>query len=270
MDLGTLNNFELLRSTERAVEVEKKCTHLVLKHLAEVEKRKAFAELGHSSLYDYCLYKLKYSEQEAFIRLNAMRLMKRDHRIEEKIISRELSLTNAHKIQSFAKKARLQNEQVMELVSESVGKSTRQVEAIIEKAKGPDLGVIYEEKIIRLGATPARKLENVKNLLGEYTDAEVVEILVDQKLREPRKQNGTASKFGRYISKELRDFVFKRARHCCEFEGCSEKRFLQIDHIIPVAKGGENSPENLRVLCAAHNQLARVKSFGHKKDYGFT
>ncbi len=47
----------------------------------------------------------------------------------------------------------------------------------------------------------------------------------------------------------------------CEFKNpqsgkiCGGQRFLQIDHIQPVWAGGTNSPANLQVLCAQHNQF---------------
>lgn len=251
---------------EKAVIAEKQYTLTVLRHLQEIEQRKAFAELGYSSLYDYCLYKLKYSEMEAINRINAMRLMRIDPKIEEKIESKELSLTAANKIHSFARKAKPKKRTLMKIINESAGKSSKQVNAIIEREKGNNPN-IFKEKIIRLAPNPSRKLDKAKAMIGDYSDAEIVEILVDQKLREPRAPGRESSKFGRYISKELKDFVYKRAKHCCEFDGCTEKRWLQIDHVIPVAKGGENTPENLRVLCANHNQYARVQSFGAK---GFT
>ena len=266
MDVSKMTNFELLRSMENVVVIEKKYTLLVLKHLQEIELRKAFSELGYSSLYDYCLYKLKYPEMEAINRINAMRLMRLDPIVEQKIESKELSLTAANKIQSFARKAKPKKQHLLKIINESSGKSAKQVTAILEREKGNNIH-IFKEKIIRLAPTPSRKFDKAKDLIGDYTDAEIVEILVDQKLREPRAPERGSSKFGRYISKELKDFVFKRAKHSCEFEGCNEKRFLQIDHIIPVAKGGENTPENLRVLCANHNQYARVQCFGAK---GFT
>ena len=34
---------------------------------------------------------------------------------------------------------------------------------------------------------------------------------------------------------------------------CSETSGLVVDHIIPVAKGGTNCPQNLQVLCRNHN-----------------
>jgi len=46
---------------------------------------------------------------------------------------------------------------------------------------------------------------------------------------------------------------------CCQFrlqDGrlCESTKFLQMDHIQPVWAGGTDAPENLRVLCGAHNR----------------
>jgi predicted HNH restriction endonuclease len=36
---------------------------------------------------------------------------------------------------------------------------------------------------------------------------------------------------------------------------CSEKRWLEIHHIMPVAEGGVNELENLALVCRAHHQF---------------
>lgn len=43
---------------------------------------------------------------------------------------------------------------------------------------------------------------------------------------------------------------------------CGETWNLEVDHIIPFAKGGDNSPGNLRLLCPAHNRLAAEEAYG--------
>ena len=43
---------------------------------------------------------------------------------------------------------------------------------------------------------------------------------------------------------------------------CEERRALELDHIVPVARGGESSVANLRLRCRAHNQLEAEKLFG--------
>jgi 5-methylcytosine-specific restriction endonuclease McrA len=45
---------------------------------------------------------------------------------------------------------------------------------------------------------------------------------------------------------------------------CEERGQLELDHIVPVAKGGESTVENLRLLCRAHNQHAAEREFGRE------
>jgi len=59
----------------------------------------------------------------------------------------------------------------------------------------------------------------------------------------------------------LRRKLFQKAKHCCEFvDGktntrCGSNYQLQVDHRIPLARGGSDSESNLRVLCRTHNLL---------------
>ena len=46
----------------------------VVAHLAEVEERRLHLKAATSSMFDYCLRRLGFSESEAFHRINAARL----------------------------------------------------------------------------------------------------------------------------------------------------------------------------------------------------
>jgi hypothetical protein len=39
---------------------------------------------------------------------------------------------------------------------------------------------------------------------------------------------------------------------------------LQIDHRQPAGKGGSSKPDNLRLLCRAHNSLAAEQAYGRE------
>jgi len=43
---------------------------------------------------------------------------------------------------------------------------------------------------------------------------------------------------------------------------CEARRWLEIDHIQPVARGGEATAGNLRLRCKAHNQYEAERTFG--------
>jgi 5-methylcytosine-specific restriction endonuclease McrA len=68
----------------------------------------------------------------------------------------------------------------------------------------------------------------------------------------------------RRIPARVRDEVILRDGQRCTYvspdgKRCDSTRLLQIDHIVPVARGGTARLDNLRVLCAYHNRLEAEK-----------
>jgi hypothetical protein len=43
---------------------------------------------------------------------------------------------------------------------------------------------------------------------------------------------------------------------------CQQRKGLQFDHVLEVARGGEASVDDIRLLCHAHNQLEAERTFG--------
>jgi len=71
----------------------------------------------------------------------------------------------------------------------------------------------------------------------------------------------------RHIPDEVRDMVFVRDGGQCSFVAadgtrCQCRKNLQLDHIQPFAAGGTHDPQNLRLLCGAHNRLAAERTMG--------
>ena len=62
----------------------------------------------------------------------------------------------------------------------------------------------------------------------------------------------------RHIPKEVRDYVFQRDDHKCV--DCSSPENLEIDHILPVSRGGESVAENLALRCRSCNRSKRTRT----------
>ncbi len=56
------------------------------------------------------------------------------------------------------------------------------------------------------------------------------------------------------IPTEVRKYVFQRDKYQCQSCGkANEETNLTIDHIIPLARGGQNDISNLQTLCFTCN-----------------
>ena len=61
-----------------------------------------------------------------------------------------------------------------------------------------------------------------------------------------------------YVSGTLRYEVLKLARFRCELCGVSaDARALEVDHIVPRSRGGNDDPDNLQALCYRCNAMKR-------------
>lgn len=58
-----------------------------------------------------------------------------------------------------------------------------------------------------------------------------------------------AGRFEPYSEKFLRNVYGAK----CIYPGCAETENLQVDHIVPLSKGGSNHVANLQLLCQYHN-----------------
>ena len=65
---------------------------------------------------------------------------------------------------------------------------------------------------------------------------------------------------GRAIPAAVKREVWRRDRGRCRYvdrtsgRRCGSQHLLQIDHVVPYARGGTAEPNNLRLLCAAHHR----------------
>jgi len=92
-DLSHLSDAALLSGTRRLVGTSNQLFADLLAHIAEVEARGIHRTRACSSLYTYCIYELRFSEDAAFRRVGAARLVKAFPVLFDAVASGELHLT---------------------------------------------------------------------------------------------------------------------------------------------------------------------------------
>ncbi len=121
-----------------------------------------------------------------------------------------------------------------------------------------------------------RRLENAKDILAHKgplrTTADVIDHLSNFFLRQKKltqhfdidietvhHEKTVPKTNSRAISVYLRRAVFRRDAGKCQFKLergkiCGSTYQVELDHIVPVSKGGRSTYMNLRCLCRVHNQ----------------
>ena len=97
--VGALSDRELLRQTSNLVHHERHLQGAIIDHLAEIEARGLHLERGFSSLFDYAVRELGYSDAAAARRIGAMRLCADQPHAREGLRDGSLTLSAAAELQ---------------------------------------------------------------------------------------------------------------------------------------------------------------------------
>lgn len=212
--LRSLSNSLLLETTARLATEERRITVSVLRHFREVERRKAYSELGYKSLFEYATRHLRYSEGSASRRIAAMHALKDLPELESEIQSGKTNVSNVSRIHTTIRREERLSGQKASLVKkrdlfaqmaalphakleqELISFSPRA--AIQEKTVpvGPDLHEIR----IYLSTPELEMLEKLKNLLAHAlpnasSNSDIMRKLIqlagEKHFKEPKKTQTT-------------------------------------------------------------------------------
>lgn len=235
--------------TKELVRKEKFYTAKVLKNLMLIEKDKLYSDIKYPSLYNYLVQELLYTEAEAVIRVNAVRLMLKSKSAEKKIENGEMTLSNA----AAANKALQNNTEKLELVVEKAAtSSTRDFKKFIalEFRRPRQETLILPEFILE-------KMDKLREEYGDVSNFEILQILLEEKLKTPSevlRVRPCKSRVSRGIPLSVRAKVY--TGKCAN---CEVRYNLEYDHIKKFALGGDNSAGNLQILCRSCNQRKEIR-----------
>jgi 5-methylcytosine-specific restriction endonuclease McrA len=124
-----------------------------------------------------------------------------------------------------------------------------------------------------------KKLEAARDALSHSmpgaTREDVHEAALDQLLTERSRRKGFTARPAKnarpskpdHIPAHVRRAVWKRAGGRCTFilpsgEACGSTHRLELDHIVPRARGGAPTADNLRIRCRGHNLEEARRALG--------
>jgi hypothetical protein len=285
MNLSSLDDRTLLAQTRQQAALEREATAKMLHYLREVHRRRLYSDLHYSSLFDFCLKELGWSEGQASRRITTARLIESKPRVEEMIVSGQMSLGVAAELGRFFKKEKLDEVTQDRLIEAVRGKSRRESDVIFSRASKNPISLKHESLrrhdpetqrlALNVSDQLVKKLERIRNLMG-HKDVSSFENLINamadvvlKKIDPSRKTEAKPERSSafiaqvkrrKYIPAKIKREIRQAAGNRCE--KCGGTHALEVDHAIPLIKGGDNSKENLRLLCRSCNQREAITKIG--------
>src|SRR3989338_1371305 len=103
-EISKLSDDDLHAATIDVARREQELTLVTIRHLHEVARRRLYAKRGYSSIFDYAVKALGFSEPAAAERVQAMRLMHAVPEAVAKLEKGDLTLSSAAAVQRFIRK----------------------------------------------------------------------------------------------------------------------------------------------------------------------
>jgi hypothetical protein len=305
--LSRLSDQDLVAQVTRLAAAERDATVSLIAHLAELYGRRLHERAGFSSLFTFCTEALGMSENEAYDRMKAAKVVRRYPAVLGMLASGQVRLTTIRLLAPHLTSANYR-----ELFAAASGKGKRQVQELLaERFPEPDVcssvrrlpapsGVFtpapaplvrplspdrYQITFTATGETRA-KLELAQDLLRHAVPsgdpaqifARALDVLVEELVKEkyaitgqPRVSRGQANE-SRHTPAEVKRAVFIRDRGRCAFVGgdgrtCGERAFVEFHHVVPYAAGGRPTVDNIELRCRAHNSYEAEEFYGPARRY---
>jgi hypothetical protein len=268
--------------------LEERCTTKAILEIINLALgKRAYLELGFSSMFDWLVKGFGYSNAAAYRRIEAAKLLKAVPEVSEKLSAGLVNLSTLSKahtmIRAQEKVSKVTNEVKAEIVRKIENKSVQETEQVLMAAFPAVASHVHQERRTTVNETTVRHamnfsieesqdLKRAKEVLSHQlpnaSDAQILayalNFLLDHvdPLRKQTKPTKATSQAG------TRRAVIKSSGSSCTYKDpvtgqvCGSRYQVQIDHIIPKALGGSDEPSNLRTLCRQHNLLMAEREFG--------
>jgi len=295
-----LSDDELLHRLSEILRQSRRVESELVAHIAEVDERRLYAREACSSMFTYCTEVLNMSEAEAYLRIRVARASRKHPELLKMLEDGRIHLTGAAKLSPhltdanreavLPRAAHKSKAKIEELVAEvapkpDVAPAVRKLPAAQPSGRlRPDtvepLAPARYKVQFTASAELRDKLERLRSLMPDGDLAAIIEEAVTEKLerleskrfgktKAPRKtlEESDTSPSSRYIPAPVRRTVTERDGNRCTYVNaqgrrCNERKGLQFHHHDPFGRGGDHSPENIKLMCAAHNRYLAECEYG--------
>jgi len=131
------------------------------------------------------------------------------------------------------------------------------------------IGEATRSKLLRAQALLRHQVPSgdLAEVLDRALDALLDKVETRKFGRVKRPRAARTSRSRRYVPREARRQALERDGARCSFVSkdgrrCEETGFLELDHVVPVARGGDATMNGVRILCRSHNQYEAERILG--------
>jgi 5-methylcytosine-specific restriction endonuclease McrA len=300
--LKALSNDELISNTSKLITLQNQCLAKQIVLIMEIDHRRLHWQAGYSNLALFLVAKFGLSEDQAYKRIRVARVVDFIPQLLEPLRRGETTLTNLalaaprltqancqvilenikgrskRDVQNFLSKVTDDGQLVDEVdptvelkirvPRELADKLQRAKEVMASRGQNPKLAEVLDAalEVLLDRSDPMRRAERAAKR------RERAEGQTDAKIKDAANNKRTAavqdnSRKRRPIPAAVKHQVWLRDGGRCTYETddghrCTERAMVEIDHIVPLCRGGDDSLSNLRLRCRAHNQYAAEISLG--------
>lgn len=276
-----MTNLEIEKKLKSLTQVERRITAEIVDLIREADRRRLPLERGYPSLFAWLIKEFGYSNSAAYRRIQAARLQKDIPELNQMLEAGTVNLSTVSQVQTAIRNHEktvgpVSVTEKREVVSRIVDKSSADTELVLAEIfpNSPPKESLRRNSTenstltVVLDAETRALLENLKVQLSHVDPEAPWGEVIKYALRKVTRPVAAAAARGEKSQAQIRRDILARG---CEFQDPSTRRVcgsrfrLEIDHVVPRAKGGPDTEDNLRCLCRNHNLLLAEHHFGRRK-----